>query len=97
MSEQAPAYPANRSNAELRGDIERNRAELAATLDALEYKLNVPRQLSAFGARATGRFRDLTREKPWVVIGTGAGAAILAVAGAAAGITAIVNSVRDRD
>ena len=48
MSEVAKAGPAaeapERSKAELHADIEKTRSDLKATLDAIEFKLNVPKQ-----------------------------------------------------
>ena len=44
-SAKAPAAPApERSKAELHADIEKTRADLRSTLDAIEFKLNVPKQ-----------------------------------------------------
>ena len=61
------------------------RAELAATLNELEDKLNVPKQLGIAGHRAKSSFsRD---PLPWVA---GAGVAALALAGV------VVAAVRSR-
>jgi hypothetical protein len=56
-----------------RSDVVRARAELAATMDAIEYKLNVPK-------RTAERVQRLRRENPAALAGIAAGAAV-AVAG----------------
>ncbi len=56
-----------------RGDVDRARAELAATLDAIEYKLNVPK-------RAAERIQSLRRDNPTALAGLAVGVA-LAVGG----------------
>ncbi|QNE43890.1 DUF3618 domain-containing protein [Frigoribacterium sp. NBH87] len=68
---------ADRTDADdIQARVDRTRAELAATLNELEDKLNVPKQLGAAGHRAKASFeRDRT---PWLA---GAGAAALALAG----------------
>jgi hypothetical protein len=58
-----------------RSDVDRARAELAATLDAIEYKLNAPK-------RATERVKRLAADNPLAFAG--------AVAGIAAAIGGIV-------
>ncbi|AAT88192.1 hypothetical protein ATY41_07635 [Leifsonia xyli subsp. xyli] len=65
-----------------RSDAERARAELAATLDAIEYKLNIPK-------RAAECVRTLRRENPLAFAGIAVGAAIVA-ATAAWGLVALV-------
>lgn len=54
--------PALLKPAQLKADIERARAELAATLDAIEYRLNVPKQARQ-GIRRLNRKIDVTREE----------------------------------
>ncbi|WP_158867558.1 DUF3618 domain-containing protein [Leifsonia sp. AG29] len=56
-----------------RTDVDRARAELAATLNAIEYRLNVPK-------RATERVRRLSEENPLALGAIAAAAA--AVVGA---------------
>lgn len=51
-----------------RSDVDRARAELAATLDAIEYKLNAPK-------RATERVKVLATENPLAFTGVVVGAA----------------------
>ena len=63
-----------RSTGELKRDIASTRRELAETLDALEYKLDVP---ARFGEWADERKRELARQwesNPGLLIGIGAGA-----------------------
>lgn len=52
------------------------RAELEETLDAIEDKLNVPKQLGILGTRAKGSWRR--NPVPWIV---GATAAVIVVGG----------------
>jgi hypothetical protein len=80
-----------RSKAELARDIERNRDELAATLDAIEYKLNLSRQAKAAAARAGDRIRLLRDENP-TVLAAGAVAVAAAVGGLVwLGVRAMLN------
>ena len=53
-------------------DVRRARAELAETLDAIEYKLNIPK-------RTTERFQRLRKENPVLLIGVAVGAAAAVV------------------
>ena len=70
---------------DIQAHIDRTRAELAATLNELEDKLNVPKQLGIAGHRAKSSFsRD---PLPWVA---GAGVAALALVGV------VVAAVRSR-
>lgn len=64
-----------------RAEVERTRAEFARTLDALEDKLNVPKQLGYATQRAKRRAQRLWNENP-----AGAIAAAVGVA-AAVGLT----------
>jgi hypothetical protein len=57
-----------------RSDVDRARAELAAAVEAIEYKLNVPK-------RATERVRRLREDNP-LALGAIAAAAAAVVAGA---------------
>jgi hypothetical protein len=65
-----------------RSDVERARAELAATMDAIEYKLNVPK-------RTAERLRRLRAENPVALAGIAVGAAV-AVAGIVWGVVSLV-------
>lgn len=57
-----------------RTDVQRLRAELATTIDAIEYKLNLPKRVS-------GRLRQLRSENPIALYGMIAGA-VAAIGGA---------------
>jgi hypothetical protein len=65
-----------------RSDVDRARAELAATMDAIEYKLNVPK-------RTAERVQRLRAENPVALAGIAAGA-VAAVAGAVWGVVRLV-------
>jgi len=71
-----PVKAGTRSLAELRADATRARAELAATLDALDRKLNVPRQLRITRRRATLGLHKLGDENPVALVGIALGAAV---------------------
>jgi len=68
----APAKP--KSRAELRADATRARAELAGTLDAIELKLNLPRQAKLRGRRMRMGVRKLQDDTPLALVGLVAGA-----------------------
>jgi hypothetical protein len=51
------------------------RRELATTLDAIEYKLNVPRQVRATSQRVALELHKLGRDKPLALAGIAAGVA----------------------
>ena len=74
-----------------RTNSERARKEFAGTLDALEDKLNVPKQVRISTQRARVRFRRLADEQPGAAIAAG-----VAVA-AAVGVTVwlIVRAIVD--
>lgn len=67
--------PDNRSTAELRADAERARAALAGTLDAIEYKLNVPKQVKINTRRVTLGLHRLGDENPAALAGIALAAA----------------------
>ncbi|WP_378144488.1 DUF3618 domain-containing protein [Cnuibacter sp. UC19_7] len=69
-----------RSQAELHSDIERTRAELRATLDAIEFRLNVPKQMRHAVHRTKVRVRAAWERNPAMVAGVAAGAATAAAA-----------------
>jgi hypothetical protein len=61
---------------DIQGHIDKTRAELAATLNEIEDKLNVPKQLGAAGQRAKASYE---RDKwPWLA---GVGVVALTVGG----------------
>ncbi|AMM19555.1 hypothetical protein AX769_04625 [Frondihabitans sp. PAMC 28766] len=61
---------------EIQASVDRTRAELAATLNELEDKLNIPKQLGMAASKAKDSFGD--DPKPWLA---GAAAAAAAVGG----------------
>jgi hypothetical protein len=65
---------------ELRSDIESTREKLAATLDAIEDKLNVPRQAQRLVDRGREAFDTTMKENP-VAVYAAAGAVALGAAG----------------
>lgn len=65
-----------------RTDVERARADLAATVDAITYKLNVPK-------RTAERVRRLRDDNPLALLGIAVGATV-AVGAAVWGIVAAV-------
>jgi uncharacterized protein (UPF0147 family) len=69
-----------RALGELRSDIESTREKLAQTLDAIEDKLNVPKQARRAVDSAREAFEKLNKENPVVVYAT-AGAVVLAAGG----------------
>ncbi|WP_241975959.1 MULTISPECIES: hypothetical protein [unclassified Cryobacterium] len=87
-----PAKSAPRSKAELRGQASDARAELARTLDAIEYKLNLPKQFRYKSRRAVLRLRRMRDENPLALAGLAAVAA--AVLGGSVWLGA--NAVRRR-
>jgi len=69
-----------RALGEIRSDIESTREKLAETLDAIEEKLNVPKQVNKALAKARAAFDDLRKDNP-VVMYASAGAALAVVGG----------------
>ncbi len=65
-----------------RSDVERARADLAATVDAITYKLNVPK-------RTAERVQRLRDDNPLALVGLAVGVAV-AVGGVVWGIVAAV-------
>lgn len=68
-----PAAP-QRSMAQLRHDIRSTRTELAETLDALEYKLDVPARLTEWGNERADQVKRAWNDNPALVLGIAAGA-----------------------
>lgn len=66
------------SPAELKAHLARTRAELAATLDAVEEKVNVPKRLDKAAARAKERLSTMRQENPVALAAIAAGALGLA-------------------
>ena len=65
----------NKSKTELRAEAEHARVVLADTLDAIEYKLNVPKQVKINGRRFTVGLHRLGEENPSALAGIALGAA----------------------
>ncbi|MCS5735319.1 DUF3618 domain-containing protein [Herbiconiux daphne] len=76
-----PAAP-QRSKAELHADIEKTRADLKATLDAIEFKLNVPKQARHAAHRLKSSINRFRAQNP--VGFTAAAVGAVAAVGAAA-------------
>ncbi len=72
------------SRKELSAHLEATRAKLSSNLDALEDKVNVPKQLDKAGRRLRRKVTQMRRENPVALTGIVAGAVI------AVGITAIL-------
>lgn len=73
-----------RTDGQLRRDIEHTRNELAKTLDALEYKLDVPARGAEFVDASKRQLSKQWDDNPLLVAGIAVGAAV-AVAGAVLG------------
>jgi hypothetical protein len=65
----------HRSKAALRAEADRARAALAGTLDAIEYKLNVPKQVKINTRRLTLGLHRLGDENPAALAGIALAAA----------------------
>lgn len=74
----AAAFTGTRSLAELRADAARARAELASTLNALDHKLNVPKQIRIARRRITVGLHKLGAENPVALAGVAVAAAVVA-------------------
>jgi hypothetical protein len=75
----AKARARNLTRLEARVNSERARAEFAGTLDALEDKLNVPKQVRITSAKAKVQLRRFANEQP--VAAAAAAVAVVAVVG----------------
>ena len=64
-----------RGISDLLADARNARAELASTLDAIEYKLNLPKQLRINRRRLTHALRQLGEDSPAALVGIALGAA----------------------
>jgi len=78
-----------RTKTELRAEAARARVELAQTLDAIEYRLNVPRQLRVRSRLANVRLRELGEKNPLALAGIVLGAATAAVGAIWLGVRAV--------
>lgn len=72
------AFTGTRSLAELRADAARARAELASTLNALDHKLNVPKQIRITRRRITLGLHKLGEDNPVALLGVAVAAAFAA-------------------
>ena len=72
------AFTGTRSLAELRADAARARAELASTLNALDHKLNVPKQIRIARRRLTLGLHKLGEDNPVALLGVAVAAAVVA-------------------
>ena len=68
-----------RTKTELRAEAARARVELAQTLDAIEYKLNLPRRVRVRSRLVTARLGELGEKNPLALAGIVLGAASAAV------------------
>jgi hypothetical protein len=75
--------PPQRSKAELAADIATTRDELRATLDAIEFRLNVPKQARHAAHRLKSGVNRFREANP---VGFAVGVAAIAVAVTAAGV-----------
>jgi hypothetical protein len=77
-AEKAAARSADeqRSLDELRKDADAARSEVASTLDAIEYKLNIPKQVKINGRRLSFALHRLGDENPTALGGVAAAAAV---------------------
>jgi outer membrane murein-binding lipoprotein Lpp len=66
------------SNDELKSHIVDKRVELAANIDALEYKMNLERQLDEAKKRFDTRLRRFKQEQPLAFAAIGVGAVVVA-------------------
>ena len=73
-----PSFVSTLSNAELQEHLAATRDKLSSTLDELEDKANVPKQLGKAKDRLQERFTVMKQEQPLVLLGIGVGAVALA-------------------
>jgi hypothetical protein len=87
----AVAAVEHKSTAQLREDAAHARVALADTLDAIEYKLNVPKQVRITGRRITLGLHRLGEENPPALAGIALGAAVVVGTTVWWGVTAVLN------
>jgi hypothetical protein len=85
----AEVTAAPKSKTELRAEATRARVELAQTLDAIEYKLNVPKQMRVRSRLFKVRLRDLGEKNPLALAGIVLGAVSAAVGAVWLGVKAV--------
>lgn len=69
-----PSSVSTLSPDQLKAHLARTRAELAATLDAVEEKVNVPKRLDRAAARARQKLSTMRQENPVALAAIAAGA-----------------------
>jgi hypothetical protein len=79
----------HRSKQELRQSAQAARAELASTLDAIEFKLNVPKQVRLKTHRANDKLKRLGEDNPPALIAIALGAAAVVGTAVWLGVRAI--------
>ena len=79
----------HRSKQELRQSAQEARAELASTLDAIEFKLNVPKQVRLKTRRANDKLKRLGEDNPPALIAIALGAAAVVGTAVWLGVRAI--------
>lgn len=84
-----PVPAGTRSIRELRADAASARGELASTLDALDHKLNVPKQIRITQRRITLGLRKLGEDNPIALVGVAVAAACVAGAAVWLGVRTI--------
>ncbi|OUE30197.1 DUF3618 domain-containing protein [Clavibacter capsici] len=77
MTTDRPRPQGPRSRTELKLDIQHTREEIAATLDALEAKLNVRRRAKDGIADLRRRLRRTADEDPLLLVAVGVGAVVV--------------------
>jgi hypothetical protein len=73
-----PSYVSTLSNTELQEHLVATRDKLSSTLDELEDKANVPKQLGKAKDRLQARFTEMKQDQPLLLLGIGVGAVALA-------------------
>lgn len=73
-----PSYVSTLNNAQLQEHLLETRAKLSSTLDQLEDKADIPKQVGKAKERLQARFQVMKQEQPLVLLGIGVGAVALA-------------------
>lgn len=73
-----PSYVSTLTNAQLQEHLAATRDKLSFTLDEIEDKANVPKQLGRAKDRLQARFTVIKEEQPLLLLGIGVGAVALA-------------------
>jgi hypothetical protein len=77
-----------RSHEEIKNAVVKNRDNLAQTLDAIEFKLNVPKRAKYETAQLKARFQALREENPAALVAGAAGVVALVGTGIFFGVRA---------